>query len=182
MSNVEGPHNHSTNNDDKVMADIYRVLSRCQPVLCAFANIIFLIFTLPCVVLQMRKLTGEVKERPGWDVNAGLCVLCERAHKGREGGLEEEASRSPLWSPPLRVGSSVPGTSPAGLRPEPGEERLDKGAFTTFLPHRPAEAAFLAGRASAVPPSTPPTPAPSQRPRSVPPRPVLCRPHLQPLD
>ena len=36
---MEGLHNHSTNDDDKIMADICRVLCKCQPVLGAFANI-----------------------------------------------------------------------------------------------------------------------------------------------
>lgn len=45
VSDVEGPHNHDTNNDDKIMADIYGVLSRCQPVLCAFCKHSISIFT-----------------------------------------------------------------------------------------------------------------------------------------
>ena len=36
---MEGPHNHSTNDDGKIMADIYRVLCKCQPVPGAFADI-----------------------------------------------------------------------------------------------------------------------------------------------
>lgn len=72
------------------------------------------IFTLPCVVSQMRNPTdGEVKECPGRNVNAGLCVYCEHSHKGREGGLGQEASRSLPWSPPLRVVISFLSTSPA---------------------------------------------------------------------
>lgn len=45
VSDVEGPHNHRADNDDKIMADIYRVLPRCQPVHCAFCKRAFLIFT-----------------------------------------------------------------------------------------------------------------------------------------
>lgn len=43
VSAMKGPHNHNTNNDDKIMADIHPVLSRCKPVL--LQTLSFFIFT-----------------------------------------------------------------------------------------------------------------------------------------
>ena len=59
MSDVEGPHNHDTNNDDKIMANIYRVLSRCQPVLSAFCKHSFLIFTTALLGLTDEETNSE---------------------------------------------------------------------------------------------------------------------------
>lgn len=49
---MDGSHNHNTNNDDQIMADMYPMLSRCQPVLLQTLSV--LIFTT-----ALRGLTDE---------------------------------------------------------------------------------------------------------------------------
>lgn len=68
VSAMEGPHNHNTNNDDKIMADIHPVLSRCRPVLLQILS--FFIF-----VAALHGLTDEEtdSEKSG-DAEAGIRI------------------------------------------------------------------------------------------------------------
>lgn len=57
VSAVEGLHSHSTNNDDKIMADIHPVLSRCKPVL--LQTLSFFIFTAALHGLTEERTDSE---------------------------------------------------------------------------------------------------------------------------